>query len=933
MHTLKIKGFLLGILSLLPVHMTLIHAQEFPVVTNSVGIRMVNIQAGDFQMGNPDPAIDAWDETPVHAVTIRQDFFISETEVTLEQYRLFKPSFSGASDDGFVTGVSWYDAVAFCEWLGQKEGKPYRLPTEAEWEYAARAGTSGPFWSGEEPADPGLSNPWGLKNIHSGVSEWCMDWYGPYPSEHQNDPVGVEESGVKVIRGGGLDENNVHYARSMNRAGHAPAFRRVQEPEKISDFSGKKVSDQPTEEGLVGLFYGSADLQRVHELEILTSFNQQWIGDRDRGNEWSAEWKGTLVAPADGPIDFQVTSDYGVTLKIGGQYIVRWRDEEDSVAGGMEMKSGKEYPIHIIYNHIGGEKSYMTIQWRWGETPFSNIPNAYYRHSPLLKSRFEKKTREVIGPSSVGFRVVQAPLPESAAIKLERPFIRQCIVMDQHMVKQGPDPDTPWYRRRPLLPMPPDNIPRDQIRLAGLHPGIMNHNHSPALEVCPNGDVMMIIYTSEHEYEPEVPLMATRLRYGAETWDMPEIFFNLPDVNDHAPCLYTEKDKMMLFWGNPRLEDASPFQWMTSKDNGATWSEVQFPKFITKIGLHSKQPINTVFRAQDSTLYVSSDAKGGTSVLWGTTDYGKTWFDTGGRTGGRHTSFAELKNGKILGMGGKNTSIEGYMPKSISDDGGRTWEVTGTPFSEQGSNQRPCLIRLQSGRLFFCGDLQHRSGRHPKAITERGSYVALSEDKGKSWDIKKLIGTLPHETDKLHDTIGYSVARQAPNGIIHLITTMNTPCLHFELNEAWILSEKADWVDTKDSPVRKVREYRERYSSGTLKAVRKGGITPSGQFILHGEQKWYYPNGHKQWIVTFKSGQKQGKEFYRDSEGRLVWEWDHKKDGSSLWTQFWPNGRKKSQSAWKDFRLWGEAKRWDREGKLISHAVFTDGFLDRQWKP
>ena len=162
---------------------------------------------------------------------------------------------------------------------------------------------------------------------------------------------------------------------------------------------------------------------------------------------------------------------------------------------------------------------------------------------------------------------------------------------------------------------------------------------------------------------------------------------------------------------------------------------------------------------------------------------------------------------------------------------------------------------------------------------------------------------------------------------------MNTPCLHFELNEAWILSEKAGWVDIKDSPVRKVREYRERYPSGALKAVRKGGITPSGQYLLHGEQTWYYPSGHKQWVVIFKSGQKQGKEFYRDPEGCLVWEWDHKKDGSSLWTQFWPGGKKKSQSTWKDFRLEGEAKQWDREGKLISHAVFTDGFLDRQWDP
>ena len=125
-------------------------------------------------------------------------------------------------------------------------------------------------------------------------------------------------------------------------------------------------------------------------------------------------------------------------------------------------------------------------------------------------------------------------------------------------------------------------------------------------------------------------------------------------------------------------------------------------------------------------------------VLWATKDNGRTWYDTDGRSAGRHTTYAVLKDGRIIGMGGKNTDIDGYMPKSISADGGKSWTASKTPFAALGSNQRPCLIRLQSGRLFFCGDFQHRNGNYPRAIKRRGAYVALSDDEGESWYIKKM---------------------------------------------------------------------------------------------------------------------------------------------------------------------------------------------------
>ena len=116
-------------------------------VTISLGVKLIRIAPGSFVMGSDD---GDWDEQPVHQVTITRPFLIATTEVTNVQYEQFDPShrkYRGArgvsnDDDEAVVCVSWHDAMAFCKWLSRKEGKPYRLPTEAEWEYACRAGTS-----------------------------------------------------------------------------------------------------------------------------------------------------------------------------------------------------------------------------------------------------------------------------------------------------------------------------------------------------------------------------------------------------------------------------------------------------------------------------------------------------------------------------------------------------------------------------------------------------------------------------------------------------------------------------------------------------------------------------------------------------------------------------------------------------------------------
>ena len=248
-------------------------ASAAEAITNSLGMRLVPVPAGSFTMGqsgpptdykllkHPDKFDDAdWDERPTHEVKISAPFHIGATEVTLGQYRKFAPKHRGGRGDAdeAARGVSWHDAVKFCEWLTEREKKTYRLPTEAEWEYACRAGTATLFhtgdalpaghsvwyrdsgfldryfpggklpaeyrYSNDEPKLPvarTTANAWGLYDMHGNVAEWCHDWYGPYEAASQADPVGRVDGDFRVIRGGS-HTTFTRLLRSANRAGWIP---------------------------------------------------------------------------------------------------------------------------------------------------------------------------------------------------------------------------------------------------------------------------------------------------------------------------------------------------------------------------------------------------------------------------------------------------------------------------------------------------------------------------------------------------------------------------------------------------------------------------------------------------------------------------------------------------------------------------------------
>ncbi len=281
-----------------------------------VKMEMTLIPSGEFKMGSGESAeataaffnktygedlltADFFkDEHPQHRVRITKPFYLGTYHVTRGQFRQFvkdsgyktdaekgeKPGAYGWDADkkefgfnekyswrnaGFeqtdehpVVNVSWNDAVEYCKWLSKKEGKTYRLPTEAEWEYACRAGTTTRYWSGDDPetlakvgnvADAAAKaqfpdwkytikandgyvftapvgkfkpNAFGLYDMHGNAWQWCADWYGAdyYAASPADDPTGPDSGNVRVLRGGSW-YFGPNFARSAIRGWNSPYLR------------------------------------------------------------------------------------------------------------------------------------------------------------------------------------------------------------------------------------------------------------------------------------------------------------------------------------------------------------------------------------------------------------------------------------------------------------------------------------------------------------------------------------------------------------------------------------------------------------------------------------------------------------------------------------------------------------------------------------
>jgi formylglycine-generating enzyme len=605
-------------------------AQDGKQFTNSLGIKFVRIDAGAFVMGTGDVAPKSrqewnerdYDEAPAHAVKISTAFYVGIHEVTNAEYEAFDPKHKTLRgkrggpklDDEPVAYVTWHEAVAFCEWLSKKENKPYRLPTEAEWEYVCRAGSTTKFHTGDkltpldanfgkEPRKVGSfkANAWGLHDMHGNVAEWCLDWHGPYEAGARIDPVGRASGYARITRGWSwlkTTTDPTKFCRSANRSGHLP---------------------------------------------------------------------------------------------------------EDA--------------------------------------------NAY-----------------------TGFRVVLGEMPKTRPLPavLER-YQKDVIQRPGTAVPGLSDAKKPGFKGYPKENKNP-TVAKDSWG-----PLFSQHNHYAAVCVCPNGDVLMCWYTCVQEPGRELAQACSRLRVGADAWEPASLFFDVPDVNDHAPVLFSDGKRIFHFctqslfgWDN----SSNILRW--SDDNGVTWSQPRI--MLTRDAPDRLSQPCSAFQAKDGTLVLACD--GDVHVderLMLSKDRGQTWKVAKGDMrkayGAKyviHPAVVPTSDGAILSF------LRGPhpMPVLMSKDWGDTWTPKETPFPGIGTGQKIAAMRLASGAILVC------SADMKRQLVDGGTFAALSFDDGKTW---------PH-VRKVEGVGGYMAVSQDKAGVIHLVGS-RMGCASF--NEAWVREGKA----------------------------------------------------------------------------------------------------------------------------------------------
>jgi formylglycine-generating enzyme required for sulfatase activity len=211
-----------------------------------VTMKLVLIRPGKFIMGSPDSEEGRKaDEGPQHEVAISKSFYMGLTEVTQVQYEAVmgtNPSeFKGPTNP--VENVTWDNAVEFCRKLSEKTGKAVRLPTEAEWEYACRAGSKTRYsfgdsdsalgnyvWYGANsggklhPVGQKKPNAYGLYDMHGNVFEWCADWYDSYPSGASTDPYEAGRGSMRIPTGAGAPAATAAFRRTVATATATSVF-------------------------------------------------------------------------------------------------------------------------------------------------------------------------------------------------------------------------------------------------------------------------------------------------------------------------------------------------------------------------------------------------------------------------------------------------------------------------------------------------------------------------------------------------------------------------------------------------------------------------------------------------------------------------------------------------------------------------------------
>ncbi len=402
----------------------------------------------------------------------------------------------------------------------------------------------------------------------------------------------------------------------------------------------------------------------------------------------------------------------------------------------------------------------------------------------LLRSSNRLGTIPVDKHELIGFRVVLAPMPPTRPLPPAGPQRYQIGVKQDRPadIDRGPDPGKPYFQEpRKFILMPYDDR----------GPLYKTHNHFISLTDCPNGDLLAIWHTCITEGERELAVAGSRLRYGKERWEAPSLFWDAPDRNDHGHALWFDGEETIYHFAGlaSKTRDVA-LMMRTSKDNGVTWSA---PRLIADHG-RSRMPIESVFRAQDGSLVLACDS--GPASLWISGDEGLSWQISEGHMRGLHTAVVQLGDGRLMAFS-RRGDIDGRMPMSVSADMGASWEHSASDFPPVHLGQRPVVLRLEEGAIFFASFCKNMMVTNASGSRHQvtGLYAAVSLDEGKTWPWRRLVSddgpvrkieTMdgdpalmgPHNCEQ----VGYLTVCQTPNRVVQLLSSR----YHYAFNLKWL---------------------------------------------------------------------------------------------------------------------------------------------------
>ena len=324
---------------------------------------------------------------------------------------------------------------------------------------------------------------------------------------------------------------------------------------------------------------------------------------------------------------------------------------------------------------------------------------------------------------------------------------------------------------------------------------------------------MAVWYTTIEEWGREHAIAASRLRQGRDAWDEADLFWDVPDRNDHTPTIWSDHKGTLFHFNGMAVEGGwhdLAMLFRKSDDNGATWTK---PRIIAPKHGFGNMPISSTFRRADGTICVPCDAvpgANGGSILHISKDNGKNWLlpsrgkpaprfsmgKSGARMAGIHAAVDQWTDGSIVAVG-RGDAINGRMPLSISRDGGLSWTYSASPFPPIAGGQRAALRRLRENVLMLVSFTKGSTFTSDTGteFEGQGMFAALSEDGGKTWPIRKLLTDGKRRAldghawtdrfimDATHaEPKGYLAATQTPDGIIHLISSG----IHYRFNLAWL---------------------------------------------------------------------------------------------------------------------------------------------------